>query len=381
MRATRFCALVTSFALGGQAAAAATHDWVMKGTVLEQNGSSSCFPAVVGDTFRMDFRFDDAAPMLPTVPNYSSITSWKFRFDSKPSSLALTSPSGRADGSNGGVTVLDDVDLSVSNPNLPAGPHDWYVTETSAPMPAAWQGSAPVDCGSGLVEAEFIFADDTLTLFSSTTQPTTPFDPLGPPALVLRQGFLDLDGGSSAGGTSFSVLVSTFVVAGSSQDVPILPEDVQTVVATGQIIYTFSGCPIIPCWYDPPFTSGYIYETSGGALFTSIDDFPTGLGGDFEVIVGGSSLGTFGTGDSVDFGGYPGGGVDRFEIRGIDPPVDAADDLAFPLKLSLDTAGASFTMTSLAAAPVPGLTGWGAALLGAAVGCLGGLGLWRGRAG
>ncbi len=106
-------------------------------------------------------------------------------------------------------------------------------------------------------------------------------------------------------------------------------------------------------WYDPPITTGYVYETDGNSLFTAIEDFPPGFNQKFQVETGGSILGTYGPGESVVFDG---GGVQEFTIRGIDPGVDAADQLAFALKIGTSSASAIFSMTSIVETPVPALS-------------------------
>ncbi len=106
-------------------------------------------------------------------------------------------------------------------------------------------------------------------------------------------------------------------------------------------------------WFDPPFTDTYTYEMTGGSLFTDILDFPTGFNNSFNVSAGGTDLGIFGPGQSVDFISLLGNGVSQFTLSGIDPLVDTEDGAAFPLKLSFDTSTASFTMSSVSAVPLP----------------------------
>jgi PEP-CTERM motif len=79
-----------------------------------------------------------------------------------------------------------------------------------------------------------------------------------------------------------------------------------------------------------------------------------GFDGDFEVYVGGTSLGFFDGGEEVDFVGLLGNGVSEFSVRGIDPLVDSEDPLAFPIYLEFDTETATFTMTPV---PEPALLG------------------------
>ncbi|MCE5339531.1 MAG: PEP-CTERM sorting domain-containing protein [Planctomycetaceae bacterium] len=101
-------------------------------------------------------------------------------------------------------------------------------------------------------------------------------------------------------------------------------------------------------WFDPPFVSEFEYQMTSGSLFTKIGAFPTGFDAAMQVLVNGVSLGTFGAGDSVDFVSLLGAGVSEFTVRGINPLVDAEDELGFPLQLEFDTTTASFDMI-----PVP----------------------------
>ncbi|MGQ0637709.1 MAG: hypothetical protein ACT4QC_24290 [Planctomycetaceae bacterium] len=107
-------------------------------------------------------------------------------------------------------------------------------------------------------------------------------------------------------------------------------------------------------WFDPPFVDTFTYTMTSGSLFTSILDFPTGFDDTFDVSVNGSSLGTFGPGQAVDFVARLGSGVSSFTVSGISPLVDSEDSLGFPLKLAFNTPTASFVMAgSLAPEPVP----------------------------
>lgn len=368
------CAFSLVVLIGSGVSFAADHQWVMQGTVTGRSGVDAlCLPSAAGSTYRMDFTFDDTAVGVPqsdpSVVRYASIKSWKLRIGSEPPAAFAT---GTAGGANGVVQVANDAFLGDSDPLFPPGVLlDSYETRTDGTTPASWTNCS--DSGPDTV-ARFILADNTTTIFTSTAQPTMPFDPTGlffPLAQIVLE---DQD-------TVFDLLITSFVVAGSSQDVPVLPQSLQ-ILLNGQSQWTFgNGCQSAPsilfCWYDPPLTDGYEYAAQGGALFTSIDDFPIGLGGSFEVVVGGSSIGHFDPGDSVDFSLYPGGGVDTFVVRGIDPAVDSMDDLAFPLALTLDTVPAQFTMTSLAPVNLPSMTRPSLVLLAASIMLLAGMGLRR----
>jgi hypothetical protein len=110
--------------------------------------------------------------------------------------------------------------------------------------------------------------------------------------------------------------------------------------------WEFPGMPT-DRWFDPPWAFGYNYVMTSESLFTGILDFPTGLGDHFNVSVGGTSLGIFSPGMGVDFTDNFPGGVSEFSVTGINPLVDAADPLAFPLKLSFNTSTADFDMQAL----------------------------------
>lgn len=103
-------------------------------------------------------------------------------------------------------------------------------------------------------------------------------------------------------------------------------------------------------WFDPPFVNGFEYTGTGGTLFDKIT-LPTGLGPSFSVWTGGSSLGTFAAGAAVDF---VLGGVNSFQVRDINPSVDAANSNAFPLQIFFEGGGnGSFTQVPLDGVPEP----------------------------
>jgi hypothetical protein len=97
-----------------------------------------------------------------------------------------------------------------------------------------------------------------------------------------------------------------------------------------------------PAWYDPPTTVGYRLTALEGR-FTAINDFPSGFSAPFTVRADGAPLGQFGPGQPVTFPG----GATELTIGGITPAVDGSSPLAFPIKLSLDSPGATFVMLPL----------------------------------
>lgn len=158
--------------------------------------------------------------------------------------------------------------------------------------------------------------------------------------------------------TQFDATITDFGPVGSP-DLPLIPDSV-VVETDGTVVWSFTTLGISlcvsGCWVDPPAASGFTYRMSNAELFTGIVDFPTGFGTAIEVSVGGSTLGTFGPGDSVDFTGFPGGGVPEFQITGIIASTSSAE--GFPLNLSVTSTAAAFSMTSIVASvPALGLGG------------------------
>ncbi len=160
--------------------------------------------------------------------------------------------------------------------------------------------------------------------------------------------------------TNFDVAITDFGPVGSA-DLPLIPDSV-TVAVDGTVTWTFTTLGITlcvsGCWVDPPAASGFTYAMTNSDVFTGIADFPTGFGTALEVSVGGTSLGTFGPGDSVDFTTFPGGGVTSFVVTGISPSASTSSAEGFPLNLSVSSTSATFKMTSIVpAVPVFGLLG------------------------
>ena len=128
----------------------------------------------------------------------------------------------------------------------------------------------------------------------------------------------------------------------SSPTNPIFP-----VSQCGPSCYNFVS-PITPEWYDPPLAGAYTFISQNGK-FTSINAFPTGFSGSFLVSTPTGNLGSFGSGQSVQFAG----GTSQFTVSGISPGVDGTNPIAFPINLSLDTAGATFSMQAVSDTPEP----------------------------
>lgn len=134
---------------------------------------------------------------------------------------------------------------------------------------------------------------------------------------------------------------------GAIQSLPILPSDFQP----GDFV--FLGAPS-GGWFDPPTAYGFTYQMLSDSLFTSILEFPTGFNNEFMISAPGCSISsTFGPGASLDFISLCGGGVSSFSLIGIDPLVDPANALGFPLRLGFDMDVADFRMTALNVGPGP----------------------------
>jgi hypothetical protein len=136
---------------------------------------------------------------------------------------------------------------------------------------------------------------------------------------------------------------------GNSQGSPIFPN---STTATSS---TFLAAPTNK-WFEASVvapTTGFRYDMiTGGSLFTSINDFPTGFSSPFTVKVGITTIGNFLPGQSVDFVALLGGGVTSFSVSGINPATTT-----FPVRVSsAGPALANFTATSISAtaAPEPG---------------------------
>jgi hypothetical protein len=367
MGAVLWVVLATSILLAG-ASQGAVKKWSAEGIVVARNGSLLMIPgcldsATVGAAARLDFAFDDAAadlvPADPTWGAYAAISTWEFRFPSVTDSVG---------GTGGGIQIYENRDLNG------VAFMDLYQLDLSNLT------YGPAACAATTAGGQLQLYDETL---SPSAAIVTDAQPSIPPDVSLftttREMYISGDDGFGNFGV-IQIGVTAIHVFGSSFT-PVMPNGTGT-SSNGNVIWYFSTTCIAGCWFDPPMADGYVYETDGASRFTSIDDFPTGFGQPFEVVIDSGSLGTFGPGDSVDFSGEPGGGVLSFTILGITPDVDASDPEAFPLQLSLDVAPATFTMTSVGAqADLPLATPVMRLLLIALISGLGLAILWRrGRA-
>lgn len=122
---------------------------------------------------------------------------------------------------------------------------------------------------------------------------------------------------------------------GLTQADPILP---------ASIVFNVLHFSAVPSgrWFDPPTTSAFRYDiTSPGDSFTDILAFPTGFTTDVGVLVNGTEVGRFGSGDSVHLPA----GTRSFTVFDLNPAVSQGSGTAFPLKLGFNRDGIDFSMT------------------------------------
>jgi hypothetical protein len=142
-------------------------------------------------------------------------------------------------------------------------------------------------------------------------------------------------------------LVTQFEDAGQSQDVPILPN----ILNSGS--FQFSDQPS-GSWFDPATAFGFHYvglpnSDSSPTLFSSIV-FPTGFLSPFSLLDASNLLlGTFSGGDSYTFSSP----VSEFSIIDINPLVDPTNPSGFPLLIVFGGPTGSFQMDPLLQAPTP----------------------------
>lgn len=319
--------------------------WGFKGTITgyaSGGGFVSLPDAPVGSVIRGQFRFDDAAGDL--APGSSQLGSYAGL------SIALaiegTSLLHFAVSTSYTIETADDV----------ADGPDFRDTLGVIVAPGTSFSDLDLDVIDATLELSEVDSPAP-TVLTSDALPATP-PPLASFTTAQQLSILGYTNGM-LNAVDLDATITEFEEPGTV-DLPLIP-DVVTVNPDGSVTWTFTteGISICAsgCWVDPPVSESFTYTMTNAALFTGIADFPTGFASDFEVSVGGSSLGTYGPGDSVDFSGYPGGGVSSFVVSGITPSADLTSAEAFPLELAFDSAVATFEMTSSAPTAVPGL-GW-----------------------
>lgn len=109
-------------------------------------------------------------------------------------------------------------------------------------------------------------------------------------------------------------------------------------------------------WFDPPMAQGFTFTAAGTGQFTQIMGFPSGLGSAFRISVDGTDLGSFPANGTVDFEELLGHAVSNFQVKGIQPFVDATSPTAFPIMLDFTEDMTDFTMASIAAPDIKLLT-------------------------
>jgi hypothetical protein len=133
--------------------------------------------------------------------------------------------------------------------------------------------------------------------------------------------------------------------AGGRQDIPILPDSTNGGLSAFDAVASGK-------WFGTPLAASFTSTAAAGTLFSEIQNLPMGFANPFVVSVGGSVIGQFGAGQSVDFENYPGGGVKSFTISGISA-LSYANPIEFPLQINLTTPTGSFTTTV-----IPEPTSW-----------------------
>lgn len=197
--------------------------------------------------------------------------------------------------------------------------------------------------------------------------------PIGP--IAGARGFDSGPFNTNAGALDFTgvAALATFTAAGP----PLLPDLCPTDPISGDCFFGYDvdpptpppgyyWTPILPMydfpdsprgnWFDPAGASGYLYEMTGGSLFTSLD-LPTGFDQPFYIATPGCTIpGTFEPGQSADFLALCGRGVSEFAITGIGPSFDPTNSGAFPIELAFNTPTANFIAEPLESSPEPGAT-------------------------
>jgi hypothetical protein len=142
-------------------------------------------------------------------------------------------------------------------------------------------------------------------------------------------------------GEERSIHFSNFTIAaGASERVPYLPDHPGSFIFTQRLRQRS---------FDPPVAQGFDFTATGTAKFAEIMSFPSTAGSAFQVIAEGSDLGTFGATNSVNFLTLVGHGVTNFQVKGIQPFVNATNPTAFPIMLDFTQTTADFTTTPILA--------------------------------
>lgn len=148
--------------------------------------------------------------------------------------------------------------------------------------------------------------------------------------------------GQIADATVFGAVGAGYVGerSGSSQgggDV-FLPTNGELPSGDGDWRFTRQNLPRLGAWFDPPLVSEYSYRSGAGTYFSGVG-LPTGIDttdGQFTIWFDGTSA-VVDEGVFFSFADHFAGGgnlVNSFRITDIEPEVDAADALAFPVRLA-----------------------------------------------
>lgn len=327
--------------------------WTFIATITEVGGDTAHPSITTGTGVLLQVDFDPATPDLQP----GSITG---TYDYDDLALWLGSPPHVSTTANpGSIQITDDAQISVG--------------------PDIYRDGIAIDGFPEFATLSPTFDLFNFTLGLTTEGPTPPSTlssdglPSPPPDLVDFDTLRRLSGlgyfVDPPGFLTFNAVVIAFGESGSGPLAPVLPV-AQTTNPDGTVVWHFANgvdlC-VVGCWVDPLISNAFTYDVVGPGHFTAITGFPTGFQFDLEVSVGGTSLGSFGPGDSVDFSGFPGGGVTSFTVSGISPAADVGDPTSFPLQVALDSASTQFTMTSAPAGPVPSLGGLGPLFLSGAL--------------
>jgi hypothetical protein len=147
----------------------------------------------------------------------------------------------------------------------------------------------------------------------------------------------DIDGIQSIYGAGVG---SVTPLVGSWPDRAILP------MAAHRKDYHFTGVPS-GRWVESPLGQRITFTADDGTRFASIAEFPTGFGDHFTVAVDGVVLGSFAADQSVNFQSFFAGGINEFEVFGVDRPGGMPDSFSFPLKLAFVTPTGSFAASAV----------------------------------